>query len=113
MGVFESPYELTVLTASDGEHGLEVLAESEPDLIVTDIMMPQMDGYEFLQEIRKNPAWVHIPVIFLTAKGDRQDILRGRSIGAEEYITKPYEVTQLFSLISAQLDRFFQRNMVI
>ena len=110
MGVFESPYEITVLTASDGEHGLEVLAESEPDLIITDIMMPQMDGYEFLQEIRKNPAWVHIPVIFLTAKGDRQDILRGRSIGAEEYITKPYEVTQLFSLISAQLDRFFQRK---
>ncbi len=110
MGVFESPYELKVLTASDGEHGLEVLADCEPDLIITDIMMPQMDGYEFLQAIRKNPAWVHIPVIFLTAKGDHQDILRGRSLGAEEYITKPYEVTQLFSLITAQLDRFFQRK---
>jgi DNA-binding response OmpR family regulator len=113
LGVFDSPYELSVLTANDGEHGLEVLAECKPDLIITDIMMPQMDGYEFLREVRKNPAWVHIPVIFLTAKGDRKDILLGRSIGAEEYITKPYEVNQLFSLISAQLDRYFQRKNAI
>lgn len=113
IGVFDSEYELTVLTASDGEKGLRVLEEHEPDLIITDIMMPRMNGYEFLSETRKNPAWLHIPFIFVTARGEREDILRGRSSGAEEYVTKPYDANELFAVIETQLDRHFKRQVAL
>jgi len=110
LGVFDGAYELTILTASDGKQALQVLEEQEPDLIITDIMMPRMDGFEFLREVRKNPAWLHIPCIFLTAKGERDDIVRGRTSGAEEYVTKPYDANELFAVIKTQLDRHFQRK---
>jgi DNA-binding response OmpR family regulator len=113
IGVFDSVYEFTVLTASDGEKGLRVLEEHEPDLIITDIMMPRMNGYEFLSETRKNPAWLHIPFIFVTARGEREDILRGRSSGAEEYVTKPYDANELFAVIETQLDRHFKRQVAL
>jgi DNA-binding response OmpR family regulator len=106
-------YELAVLKASDGIEGLGVLERQQPDLIITDIMMPNMDGYEFLSRVRENPAWIHIPVVFLTAKGDREDILFGRRSGAEEYITKPYDTDEMLSLVIAQLDRYFQRQSVV
>lgn len=101
-------YELTVLTAANGRLGLEVLAEFHPHLIISDIMMPEMDGLEFLQVVRKNPAWVQIPFIFLTAKGEESDIHHGRRSGAEEYITKPYDTNELIDLVLKQLDRNFQ-----
>lgn len=109
----ECDYELNLLTAADGVEGLAVLAREQPDLIITDIMMPKMDGYEFLSVVRANPALVDIPVIFLTAKGDREDILLGRRSGAEEYITKPYDTDEMLSLVVAQLDRYFQRQSVV
>ena len=113
LGVYKSEYQFDVLKARDGEEALQILDQSTPDLIVSDIMMPRMDGYQLLARIRENPAWVTIPFIFLTAKGDRQDMLRGRSSGAEEYITKPYHANELFSLILAQLNRHFHRRDVI
>jgi DNA-binding response OmpR family regulator len=106
----DSGYELGILTALNGRQGLEVLARNRPDLIVSDIMMPHMDGYEFLRQVRQNPAWVHIPFIFLTAKGERHDVLRGRRSGVEEYITKPYNSMELFDLIVAVLDRHFEKQ---
>jgi two-component system sensor histidine kinase/response regulator len=109
----ECDYELKVLKAIDGMEALEVLAGQQPDMIISDIMMPNMDGYEFLSRVRANPAWIHIPVIFLTAKGDREDILFGRRSGAEEYITKPYDTDEMLSLVVAQLDRYFQRQSVV
>jgi DNA-binding response OmpR family regulator len=113
LGLFKSGYQIAVLKARDGQEALQIMDQCTPDLIVSDIMMPRMDGYELLNRIRENPAWVTIPFIFLTAKGDRQDMLRGRSIGAEEYITKPYHANELFSLVLAQLDRHFHRQDVI
>jgi CheY-like chemotaxis protein len=110
LGVFDGDYELSILTAGDGKQALQVLEEQEPDLIITDIMMPRMDGYELLREVRKNPAWLQIPFIFLTAKGERGDIVRGRTSGAEEYVTKPYDANELFAVIKTQLDRHFQRK---
>jgi two-component system sensor histidine kinase/response regulator len=104
-------YDLTVLTASDGTGGLSVLKEHLPDLIVSDIMMPRMGGYEFLNHVRRNPKWLHIPVIFLTAKGTRSDIREGRLSGAELYITKPYDSNELLQLIQGQLDRAFQLQL--
>jgi len=101
-------YEVKVLTASDGVGGLNTLREQLPDLIVSDIMMPRMGGYEFLNHIRRNPNWLHIPVIFLTAKGTPKDIREGRLSGAELYVTKPYDSDELLELIQSQLDRAFQ-----
>lgn len=111
--IFECEYNLRVLTASNGVEGLEVLEHHKPDLIVSDIMMPKMGGYEFLSHVRKNPALLYIPVIFLTAKGERQDIIRGRASGAEEYIVKPYDSDELLELVIKQLNRHFQMQGAI
>jgi signal transduction histidine kinase len=111
--IFECDYHLRVLTASDGVEAVEILEHHKPDLIVTDIMMPRMGGYEFLAHVRENPTLVHIPVIFLTAKGERQDIIRGRTSGAEEYIVKPYDSDELLELVIKQLDRYFQMQGAI
>lgn len=108
MEIYEGRYHLHVVTAENGREGLEMLNHHHPDLIVSDIMMPEMGGYEFLQNVRKNPDWVQIPFIFLTARGERKDIHRGRTSGVEEYITKPYDSDELLELVVTQLDRHFQ-----
>ncbi len=101
-------YDIDVLTAGNGRIALEVLQQHTPDLIVSDIMMPEMDGYEFLNCVRQNAEWAHIPVIFLTAKGSRQDVYKGRTSGADLYITKPFNSTEFLELVSSQLTRAFQ-----
>ena len=103
----DEEYQLNVLTAVNGKAGLEVLEKQVPDLIISDIMMPQMDGYEFLRQVRQNPEWFHIPFIFLTAKGERQDLHEGFLQGVEEYVTKPYDSDELLGLVVKQLDRTF------
>ncbi len=105
--LFEGAYVLRVLTAKNGRAALSVLAQQKPDLIISDIMMPEMGGYEFLENVRRNPEWVHIPFIFLTARGEHSDIHRGLTSGAEEYITKPYDSEELLELVASQLDRYF------
>lgn len=110
MAMADSPYDLTVLTAVNGQEGLKVLEEHQPDLIISDVMMPVMGGYEFLERVRANASWLQIPFIFLTAKGDHEDVHRGRRSGAEEYITKPYDIDELMALTVTQLDRYFQRQ---
>jgi two-component system sensor kinase len=96
-----------VWTATNGEAGLFVLQSRRrpPDLIVSDIMMPRMDGYDFFEAVRAEPAWIHIPFIFLTAKGEREDIKRGKRMGAEDYIVKPFDADELLVAISAKLQR--------
>ncbi len=111
--IFDSDYNLRVLTASNGVEALEVLEQTQPDLIITDIMMPKMDGYELLAKIRENPGLLQIPVILLTARGERRDIIQGRSKGAEEYIVKPYDSDELLEVVIKQLDRHFQMQGVI
>lgn len=101
-------YDLKVLTALNGKIGLEMLRHYVPDLIISDIMMPQMSGYEFLQEVRKNPEWLQIPVIFLTAKGEPADKNKAFIFGVDEYITKPYDSDVLLKFVTAQLDRRFR-----
>ncbi len=101
-------YDIQVLRATNGLEGLELLRHHSPHLIISDIMMPQMNGLEFMVEVRHNPNWVHIPIILLTAKGDREDVLYGRSLGAELYITKPFESAEFQTLVRSQLDRTFQ-----
>lgn len=99
-----------VLTATNGEIGLEVL-QSEPvppDLIVSDIMMPRMDGYDFFQAVREDETWLKIPFIFLTAKGERDDIHKGKKLGAEDYVVKPFDAEDLLVAVDARLERHRQ-----
>jgi signal transduction histidine kinase len=97
-----------VLTAENGRLGLEVLqreAETPPDLIVSDIMMPQMDGLEFLRKVRQQDQWVKIPFIFLTAKGDKTDIQYGKVLGVDDYLVKPFDAEDLLVAVAAKLTR--------
>lgn len=96
----------TVLTATDGEEALKVLEKhAYPDLIVADIMMPHMDGYAFYNAVRARPEGLTIPFIFLTARGTREDILRGKMMGAEDYLTKPFDPEELLVVVRSRLKR--------
>ena len=109
----EEGYELEVLTASNGLEGLDILRQRLPDLIISDIMMPQMSGFEFLKEVRKNLDWLHIPVIFLTARGEPADKNQAFIGGVDEYITKPYDSDVLLKFVKVQLDRRFHLQSII
>ncbi len=100
-------YKLVIDTAVNGVEGLAALENNTPDLIISDIMMPQMDGYTFLQTVRKNPRWFRIPFIFLTAKGEKQDEFEGFRLGVDEYITKPYDSDDMILFVIKRLDRHF------
>jgi two-component system sensor histidine kinase/response regulator len=95
-----------VLTAANGTEGLEVLEDARPDLIVSDIMMPEMDGYEFHANVREREDLVDIPFIFLTARGEKADVRKGKEIGADDYITKPFEDEDLLVAVRAKLTRW-------
>jgi len=95
----------TVYTATDGVEALKLMEETCPDLIVADIMMPRMDGYAFYERVRARPEWVPIPFIFLTAKAEQEDVLRGKDLGAEDYITKPFDPQELVVAVRARLGR--------
>jgi two-component system, sensor histidine kinase and response regulator len=106
--------EYEVVTASSGVHGLDVLREMPrlPDLIVSDIMMPKMDGYQFFEAVRSESDWVMIPFIFLTAKGEKADIRLGKSMGADDYVTKPFSAEDLLVAVSSKLARKEQLQSV-
>lgn len=98
----------TVLTAQNGVLGLEQLQNNladPPDLIVSDIGMPQMDGFAFLEHVRREPRWVRIPFIFLTARGEKVDRHRGSLMGADVYLTKPFEAQDLLVAVESCLRR--------
>lgn len=97
----------TVICAENGRQALNVLTKSPilPNLIVSDIMMPQMDGIELLKAVRDVPNWVRIPFIFLTAKGERQDIQRGKQLGVDDYLIKPFDADELLNAIDSKLKR--------
>jgi len=96
-----------VTTAENGLVALDVLDadDSLPDLIVSDIMMPDMDGYQLLEAVRANQEWMRIPFIFLTAKTTRPDIRWGKQLGADDYLTKPFDVEDLLVAIESRLRR--------
>jgi len=97
-----------VITAQNGREALEALHAIDgqlPDLIVSDIMMPQLDGIELLEEVRKHDNWVAIPFIFLTAKGEKSDVQRGKIMGVDDYLTKPFDADDLLVAVDARLRR--------
>lgn len=93
------------LTAPDGRRGLEAAARENPDLILCDVMMPDLDGHGVLAALRKNPGTANTPFIFLTARGDRGDIRTGMNLGADDYLTKPATATELLAAVNARLKR--------
>jgi len=94
-----------VITASHGKEGVEKAQKEKPDLIVCDIMMPELDGYGVLHILSKNDATAAIPFIFLTAKAERVDQRKGMNLGADDYLTKPFEDTELLDSIESRLKK--------
>jgi two-component system sensor histidine kinase/response regulator len=95
----------TVLEATNGQAALSLMADAMPDLIVSDALMPGMDGFTFCQQVRANSQWSQIPFIFLTGKGERSDIRHGMGLGADDYLTKPLDVDDLLSAVEVRLAR--------
>jgi DNA-binding response OmpR family regulator len=89
-----------VVTAPDGEAGLRSCRELEPDVVLLDVMMPKMDGWQVLEAIKADDRLAHIPVVMLTAKVQDEDQIRGWSAGAADYITKPFSPLSLSEVIS-------------
>ncbi|MDF7818783.1 response regulator [Runella sp. MFBS21] len=93
----------TVLTAENGKKGIKLAQENEPDLIICDIMMPELDGYGVLHLLSREPNTASIPFIFLTAKAEKSDYRKGMTLGADDYLTKPYDDVELLSAVETRL----------
>ncbi len=92
-----------VVTASNGREGVEVALEQKPDLILCDIMMPELDGYGVLHIVQKNPELQRTPFIFLSAKTENAEVRKGMSLGADDYIPKPFDPVDLLTAIESRL----------
>lgn len=101
-----------VLKAEDGKEGIDVARQHNPDLVLLDIMMPKMDGMEVVERMRGDEKLSHIPIIFLTARGDEKTEVEGLDKGGDDYITKPISTTKLISRIKAVLRRFEETNQM-
>lgn len=94
-----------IITATNGAEGLKALEDNTPDLIICDVMMPEMDGYGFIQQVRQNPKTSWIPVIFLSAKSQIQDRIQGLNQGADVYLVKPFEPEELVAQVESSLSQ--------
>lgn len=88
-----------VITAYDGKDGLEKIMSEQPDIIVLDVMMPYMDGFEVLKNLRREPSTQKLPVVMLTAKAQDKDVFEGYHYGADVYLTKPFNPMELVTFI--------------
>jgi DNA-binding NtrC family response regulator len=91
--------------APDGRAGIEALQADPPDLILCDVMLPEMDGYAVLSVVREHPLLQDLPFVFLSARADRSDVRRGMQLGADDYVTKPFSLTELAEVIRTRLRR--------
>lgn len=107
-------YDYNVITARNGKQALKTLKESEkvPDLIISDIKMPIMDGYEFFETISSNPKYFHIPFIFLSALNEPEDIRLGKLLGVDDYLVKPVNKDDLLVTIEGKILRSIKRKSV-
>lgn len=95
---------IRVVTAGDGLSALAAVSDEEPDLILLDIMLPRMDGYNICQVIRKNMAYRDMPIIMLSGKDGLFDRMRGKLAGSTEYITKPFDSAELVAVVKRHLE---------
>ncbi len=94
-----------VVAAEDGKQALSLVGQYHPHLIVTDIAMPHMDGYELIRRVRSQPAWRLLPVVFLTARKGTEDRILGYQLGCDAYLAKPFELDELGAVVRNLLDR--------
>ena len=97
----EKGYQISV--ATNGKQALDVMARVQPDLILLDVMMPEMDGYETCRRLKADERWRQIPVIFLTAKTETTDIVQGFELGAVDYVAKPFNAHELLARVNTHL----------
>jgi CheY-like chemotaxis protein len=102
----------TVAEAANGRLGVESLQTEQPDLVLCDLMMPEMDGYATLEAIRGNPATAHLPVILLTAREDDVCESRCRELGADDYVTKPFRIPDLMRAVDAVVKKYARKGGV-
>jgi len=95
---------------SSGVEALQRLETARPDLLILDIIMPLMDGIAVCEQLRRNPEFISLPILFLTAKGSTDDVVRGLDAGADDYVVKPFELTELRARIRALLRRGNREN---
>lgn len=96
-------HEYDVVLAEDGYQGLKLAKEELPDLIICDILMPKFDGYEVFQDLKNDEKTIGIPFIYLTAKAELADLKKGLSLGADDYIVKPFHMDELISSVESRL----------
>src|ERR671933_143193 len=94
-----------VEVASNARDGWELLQQTNPDLVISDIMMPQVDGYQFLKQVREDPRYKALPVVFLTAKGMTSDRIQGYQAGCDAYLSKPFDPAELVAIVKNLLAR--------
>jgi DNA-binding response OmpR family regulator len=92
-----------VLVATNGEEGLNVARQEKPDLILLDLMLPKLDGYKVCRLLKFDERYKSIPILMLTAKTQEKDIILGKATGANEYLTKPFDMDELMAKIKAYL----------
>jgi DNA-binding NarL/FixJ family response regulator len=97
--------EFHVIVAENGRRGLELALSSPPDLILCDVMMPEVNGHTVLQQLRQNPATSKTPFIFMSAKGEKKDLRAGMNLGADDYLIKPVSRDELLAAIEARFER--------
>ncbi len=101
-----------VVTAENGKIGVRLAKQEMPDLIICDIMMPELDGYGVLRILNQDPKMATIPFVFLTAKAEKSDFRKGMNLGADDYLTKPFEDSELMEVIEMRLKKSEQLNQV-
>ncbi|OKH23670.1 response regulator transcription factor [Chroogloeocystis siderophila] len=99
-----------VITAENGRAALQILEQEVPDMIICDVMMPEMDGYTFVNNVRQDERISWIPVLFLSAKGQSQDRVKGLNTGADVYMVKPFEPEELVAQVEASLKQAYRRT---
>jgi DNA-binding NarL/FixJ family response regulator len=92
-----------IVSATNGAHAMAILHQVEPDLIITDVMMPEVDGYQLVEMVRNTPQINWIPVIFLSARSQSQDRVKGLSVGGNAYLVKPFALDELSAQIESSL----------
>lgn len=111
MGLEMSGY--GVVTASDGQEALAVLNEASVDLILADVAMPRMNGYQLYEALRRNPCWALIPFVFVSARALDSDVRYGKTLGVDDYLTKPFQLEDLLAIVAGRLRRVRELAQVV
>ena len=98
-----SRFNFTMRTAANGQQALDAIAEKKPDLILLDLMMPGIDGFEVLRRVRENPETADIRVVILSALNSNEDVVKGYNMGADEFIMKPIIMEKLLTFVVTQI----------